>query len=378
MNKRHLQLFFAVLTVSTVVSAQQVIDSREYLSSYTFVEAQGGAQVTPTHNAKLGKIITPAAAFSVGHFFNTGVGARLHVQGWEAKSGFKRVNAYYKWKYITTDVDLLLNINNLISKTPSHFLNVMLIGGIGLNYAWDKDEAMDVFNEHPNMNIKPWFGKSNLSHNIRAGVRLETDVTRPIGVSLELAVNNLNDRFNFKWGGGDDWMMTAMLGVTWRFGKKYKTLPPENFGSFDDLDDDDDAAAAAARLAKEREEAERRRREEEELRNRQTIVVALTESGFYEESKTDITPTSSAMIDKAVKWFNLHTDKTLNVSGYADKGTGNSKRNLMLSEQRAQKVADALKSKGVPADRIVIKAYGDTKQPFPENEKNRCVIIEGK
>jgi hypothetical protein len=37
-----------------------------------------------------------------------------------------------------------------------------------------------------------------------------------------------------------------------------------------------------------------------------------------------------------------------------------------------------LKKKGVPAGQIKSAAYGDTVQPFSENDKNRCVIIEGK
>ena len=51
---------------------------------------------------------------------------------------------------------------------------------------------------------------------------------------------------------------------------------------------------------------------------------------------------------------------------------------MKYSQQRVDNVVNSLKSKGIPANQIESKAYGDTVQPFAENDKNRCVIIEGK
>ena len=48
------------------------------------------------------------------------------------------------------------------------------------------------------------------------------------------------------------------------------------------------------------------------------------------------------------------------------------------AQKRADKIAALLKEKGVPASQMTVKSYGDSVQPFPENDKNRCVIIEGK
>lgn len=44
----------------------------------------------------------------------------------------------------------------------------------------------------------------------------------------------------------------------------------------------------------------------------------------------------------------------VNVTGYADKETGNPVINLKLSEARAKNVAEALKAKGISSDRIAI------------------------
>jgi outer membrane protein OmpA-like peptidoglycan-associated protein len=51
---------------------------------------------------------------------------------------------------------------------------------------------------------------------------------------------------------------------------------------------------------------------------------------------------------------------------------------MKYSQQRVDNVVNSLKAKGIPASQIEAKAYGDTVQPYAENDKNRCVIIEGK
>jgi len=96
----------------------------------------------------------------------------------------------------------------------------------------------------------------------------------------------------------------------------------------------------------------------------------------YAIREANVDPES--LVTKAADWAKKYPAKKLNVSGYADKQTGNAKLNQMYSEQRVNKVVDMLKKKGVPQSQISSKAYGDTVQPFTTNDENRCVIIEGK
>ena len=64
----------------------------------------------------------------------------------------------------------------------------------------------------------------------------------------------------------------------------------------------------------------------------------------------------------------------VSITGYADKETGNPRINKALSEKRANNVAQALKSRGIAADRIVADYKGDTVQPYGVPEENRVSI----
>ena len=72
--------------------------------------------------------------------------------------------------------------------------------------------------------------------------------------------------------------------------------------------------------------------------------------------------------------MNKYPNAKINITGYADKKTGNARINDRLSKQRSEAVAKALQEKGIAADRISISAKGDTVQPFSVNEENRVSI----
>jgi len=101
----------------------------------------------------------------------------------------------------------------------------------------------------------------------------------------------------------------------------------------------------------------------------------LKETFFYEICLSD--PEPEARLNKIVEWCKKYPQKGITIKGYADKGTGTPEVNKKYAEQRAQKVAKALQKKGVDAKRMTVSSYGDTVQPFNENDQNRCVIVVG-
>ena len=365
-NKTMKKLFiFMVATLMTLSTANAQDNEKGKLKSYNFVEAQGGVQFTST-DAKIDKLLMPTAGFSIGRYFSPAVGLRLHVNGWQTKGGFDQLDQYYKFNYITTDADLLLNLTNLFSKRYNHALNLILVGGFGLTNAWNNDQLKTITAQHQDLNTQLAWDKNRLSHNIRAGLRLETNVTKPLGLSLEVTANSLSDRFNSKANTSDDWMFTAMLGLSIRFGHKY--AGPTYITKLIDVVDSvwvDEPTTIMVKEKKPVVKMEQKRIEE---------VVFFN----IRESEADAAQGIDQAIKKIADLMKTSDDANFTVTGYADKGTGNPKLNKMYALKRAQGVTDKLINEhGIDASRVKSDSKGDTVQPFEENDKNRCVIVTG-
>lgn len=325
--------------------------------SYSYIEAQGGLQLTST-NAPMDKLFTPTAALSLGHYFTPVVGARLHVNAWQSKSGFADLDQYYKWKYITPDLDLMVNMSNLFSKRPNHVLNVILLGGVGLNYAWDNDELKGL--AIAPQRIPMAWDDNRLGHNIRAGLRLETYQAKPLGLSLEINANSLDDRFNSKANDADDWQFTAMLGLSYRFGYKGKKHVPQTYEVEERIwVEEPYMEKVAVRYPFKRKEE-----------------VKLHKEVFYDVCISDnVDP--SAIQQEVAQFMNECPEAKVYIVGYADKGTGNTKLNKMYAAKRAETFKkDLVEKYGLNPENIITDSKGDTVQPFEENDKNRCVIID--
>ena len=64
----------------------------------------------------------------------------------------------------------------------------------------------------------------------------------------------------------------------------------------------------------------------------------------------------------------------IEISGYADKNTGTSKRNMFLSEKRAEVVKATLVNLGISESRIQTKFYGSEVNPFQTPAENRVAV----
>ena len=352
-TKRLMTLAASMLLLGSTAMAQS-----ENWQSFSYVEAQGGLQLTST-NAPMDKLMTPTAALSFGHYFTPVVGARLHVNAWQSKSGFKDLDQYYKWKYVTPSVDLLLNMSNLLGQNQDRALNVILLGGVGLNYAWDNDELQDL-GIAPQRIPLAW-EDNRLSHNLRAGLRLETNQSKPLGFSLEVNANSLDDRFNSKINDADDWQFTAMVGLNFRFGYKGKKHIPVTRQIEETIWED----VPVVKKVKKQEPY--------------TVEkpVTLHKEVFYDIRVSDNVDPSVIQAEVA-KFMKENPNSKVTIVGYADKGTGNARLNKMYAERRAETFKkDLIEKHGVNGDMLVVDSKGDTVQPFPDNnDKNRCVIID--
>lgn len=105
-------------------------------------------------------------------------------------------------------------------------------------------------------------------------------------------------------------------------------------------------------------------------------VVQLQDITF-ETGKADLKPDSNEELDRLVSLLEGNKTIKVEISAHTD-DVGNDDSNLKLSEKRAKTVVDYLTSKGIKADRMTAKGYGET-QPLVGNDtdenkaKNRRV-----
>ena len=313
-----------------------------------FIGVQGGAKTTFT-DYKPWKLITPTASLSVGSFFTPVFGARLHVGGIWDKGGYYDQTQDFKYDYksITSDLDLMLNLVTLFGQKKYYPFNVYLIGGMGLNYAWSNDDAFS-----RNDVLTGAWEKDRYSHNARVGFQLDYNVSKHVGINLEITGNSLGDHFNNKLSNCDDWALTAQLGVAYKFAAKKakKVVPEEVWETKMDTIWYDDAVFTPY---------------VEDGKATWNVFYKIRESDFEADEQL-----------KAIgEFLKGHRECKVDIKSYADVETGNPKINMEYSKQRCEKAVKALTDAGVPAESITSSYYGDTVQPFEENDKNRVSII---
>ena len=322
-----------------------------------FFGAQAGTQVTFTDYNNW-ELFTPTASFSFGSFFTPVVGARLNLNGAWNKGGYidSEEDFRYKYKYLTTDVDLMVNLVTLLGKKNWYPVNVYLIGGIGFNYAWDNDEA---FARKDKLILAN--DDSKYSHNGRIGAQVDCNISKHFSINLELTANTLKDRFNSKWHNKGDWQLVGQLGVTYKFAAKKSKKEPK------------------VTKAMEQEPAEvwETRQDtiwyDDVVETPKDVNGSTTWTVFYDVNKTDFS--AEEQLANIGAFLKDWKDCKVEVKSYADAKTGNPQINLDLSKERMEKAVKALTDAGVPASSITSNYYGDTIQPFAENDKNRVTII---
>lgn len=353
--------------------AQSGSEKESYSYPYVFVGVQGGAQTTFT-DYRANKLITPIGAVSVGGMFTPVVGARLHVSGFNEKGGLKDIKQTYKYKFVTSNIDLMFNLCNAIAPQKHHVLNAYLLGGVGLGYAWDNDDVNNIAasSEAKNLNLR--WDDDRLVHNFRVGMQLDAEVCPLVGINLEVTANNLHDRFNSKINGHGDWQLQALLGVNFKFGrgKVKKAAPVEEVKPIQQVVETNTVAPAPAPAPKPEPKPEVKPEPKKEAPRQ--LAETKTEV-YFTIGSSAVRDSEDAKLRAFAQWMKDHPTAKAEVMGYADAGTGSAEVNRAISEKRAARVAKVLTEKyGIDASRITSGYKGDTVQPFKNNNSNRVVI----
>lgn len=364
MAKKKLLAAALVATLAAAPATAQKVG--ETPVPYTFITVQGGGQVTFT-NCSFENLVTPIGAFSVGRFFTPAVGARLGVQGWLNKSGYKvgGEDVTYDYNYATTNLDVLFNLSNIFAPGKVHPVNAYLLGGVGLTYAWNNDDQAAIIRDNNIVEPMAW-DDNRLVHNFRIGMQLEANVSRHVGINLEVAANNLHDRFNSKLNGKGDWQLTALLGLTFKFGmpKAKPCCQPQP-----------QPVAPPPAPAPAPEPKPVPKPEPKPIKEEPKKKESLNTEIFFNLGKSDVSAAEQHKVSELAQWLKNHPDAKVTLTGYADAGTGNAEINRKISEKRVAAVSRLLTERhGIDASRISTDFKGDRVQPYADNDSNRVVI----
>ena len=338
-----------------------------------YVQAQGGAQYT-LGEIDFSNLLSPNAQIGFGYNFNQVIGGRFSLNAWQSKGGQTINYSTYKWKwnYVAPMVDATFNLSNLFcGYNPKRLINVGVFGGIGANIAWSNTEAAaaqaDMMQKFPNYSGKPleYLGKDEKGEGTKAyfaarlGANVDFRVSDRVSLGLEVSANTLSDKYNSKKAGNPDWYFNGLVGIKVALGKTYTTKTVEAPKPVEKIIERIIEKPVPTPVETKKEEIK-----EEKFRR----------DIFFRIGNATVAKSQLSKIDEIVSFMKENPNATINVTGYADKGTGNNVINDRIAAQRAQTVYNILIKRGIERGRIMKGSKGSRIQPFDKNELNRVTI----
>jgi len=327
-----------------------------------------GDRLAPSFDISLGKWITPL--FGVrGQFAGIGVkGGMEQNRGHFIEGAYDGSSTVYTEKFNMFNLhgDFLWNISNTLGGyRTDRTWSFIPFAGFGWAKSWKKD-------------VNPQYNEVGATIGLINKIRL----SEAVDLNIELKALLVNDRFDgYEVGQGIEELTTATVGFAYNFNKrdfaKYVKPIPCDYTPYTSKITD----------------------LEKQIADADAKTKQLANDLNAEKAKgPKIITNTEYLAGKMAVWFQLNgtklTDKDLinlgeyaevikksglkyKISGYADKQTGSKKVNQKLSEQRANKVYDALVNKfGVDATKLEVVANGDQQQPYGKAPLNRVVVIE--
>ena len=357
-------LLIAILAVSSTVAVAQERQIKEegktVFKPHWFIQAQVGAAHT-VGEAKFTDLMSPAAAINIGYKFAPAFGARIGGSGWQAKGGWVTPEQTYQYKYLQGNIDIMADLSALFCGfNPKRVFNGYLFGGVGLNRGFDNDEANALDTRTYELEYLWQDGKFLVAG--RFGLGCDLRLNDRLAINIEANANALSDKFNSKKAGNCDWQLNALVGLTIKLGKSYTKTAPVYY---------EPEPAVVEQPAPEPVVVK-----EPEPEPVVATVEPMKQNIFFALNSALLQNDQLTKIDAIIKYMEKKPTSKVAVTGYADKETGNPNINMTLSEKRAKNVADALKAKGIAADRIITHYKGDTVQPYQKAKENRvCICI---
>jgi outer membrane protein OmpA-like peptidoglycan-associated protein len=266
----------------------------------------------------------------------------------------------------------MFNLSNIVCKNfnPKRLLNVYAFVGGGANIAMSNDEAQDVeaaIRAYQSRGNLLWDGRQNMRYlwdgtkvNIfgKGGLIFDFRLSDKVSFNIEGNANILTDKYNSKKADNADWYFNALAGLKINLGKTYTTkftpAPEPEIRYVEKVVEKIVEVPAKVEVKP---------------------VEKIRRDIFFTINSFKVRDTEAEKIKDIADYLQNHPNAKVEVTGYADAGTGNNRINDRLAKQRADVVVKALMNQyNIAADRISYDSKGSRVQPFAENDLNRVTI----
>lgn len=370
--KRILTIAVLLLT-ATALWGQQKENGYDEFNGHWLITVQGGIGQT-VGETRFGDLISPAAALSFGYQFTPVWGLRAGVSGWQAKGAVvDATTTVYKYNYLQGSVDVMVDLCGIAGYRVSRAVSPYIFAGIGVNGAFNNDEAQELGPRLPEDNLL-WDGSKILPAG-RFGVGMGVRLTDAVHFNIEVNANILGDSFNSKRGSAVDWQLGALAGFTFKIGRLKKDRPveevpvvaePEPEPQPEPQPEPEPVVVA----------------EPEPVQEVEAVPFTPVESSVYFRiGRSEIRESEMAKVEEIVAVLKANPGTRVTVTGHADAETGTESRNMELSKERAENVAEAIVAAGIEAGRVTVAYKGDKESVSDVPEENRvavCVVADGK
>ncbi len=326
-----------------------------------------------------GQRLAPAIDISAGKWFTPYIGARFQYSGPQLRGNTRSANQVFvdgdansdgwyqqKWSYRYLHVDAMLNLSNLFKGyKEEHFYSLVPYAGAGWARAYKmKQDALA----------------------ISLGVYNAFKVNSSFDLFLDIKGTVLGeDTFDCEAGGsyGCDGIMTATIGVTYKFHKRGWTRPtPQSVI--------DGYKSDAADLEKYKSQLADAEKKNAALQKQIAAVVpqeTKVETEFkipatliqFELNSSNLSNGAKVNLENIAKVINkFTTEEKFLVVGYADKNTGSESHNDKLSKKRAKAVYNFLTNEcGVSESKLIMRSKGGVDNMYYDDASlSRVVIVE--
>lgn len=347
------------ILLTVLFAAFGLFASAQSLEHNWFVQGQLGASYS-SGDASFGKLVAPAGAINVGYYFNRTIGTRLSIGGWRGRGGNGDGRQAYGFYHGSASVDALINLSTLFAgKNTGRLFDTRLIAGIGANQRFQN-------------NSTSFLGRLGLQGSFR--------LNDAFAFNVEFLANGVSDRWNMRDDHKIDTYFNAMVGITYRFKTGFKmdcpTCEPVYYPR---TYTEAEVQALNDKINEMRAQIDNHKCPEPEPCPEVKVVEnkpAMQAMVLFGISQTQVASSQMMNVEAIANYMKQHPESRVDVSGYADKGTGSDEINKRLAQQRAEAVAEILKNKfGIAEERITVKHHGSFIQPFADNDNNRVVIM---